>query len=437
MLDRFLFRKIDNSPLILFRILFGVLVSLECYGAILTGWVKRTLVEPRFTFTFIGFDWLQPLPGYGMYLYFAVMGTLGLLIARGYKYRFAMISFTILWTGVYLMQKTAYNNHYYLLILISFIMCFLPANGNYSPDAKHRPPLKTYTMHAVVKWIFVLQLFIVYTFAAIAKLYTDWLDFSFIRVLMQSKAEYYLIGEFLQLPWLHKVVGVSGVLFDLFVVPALLWKPTRKLAFIFSILFHLFNSVVFQIGIFPYLSLAFIVFFFEPETIRAIFFKKKPPVAVSVVEVPAYKKSILLLGGIYFMIQLLLPLRHHLIKDDVLWTEEGHRMSWRMMLRSRLGSIQFRVVNTEDGTSKLVNLSNYLTKGQRAKIGAYPDFIWQFAQYLKKEYADRGTPVSVYARSEVRINGREWQRFIDPDTDLANEPWDHFRHHDWIQPSPD
>jgi len=186
MLDRFLFRKIDNSPLILFRILFGVLVSLECYGAILTGWVKRTLVEPRFTFTFIGFDWLQPLPGYGMYLYFAVMGTLGLLIARGYKYRFAMISFTILWTGVYLMQKTAYNNHYYLLILISFIMCFLPANGNYSPDAKHRPPLKTYTMHAVVKWIFVLQLFIVYTFAAIAKLYTYWLDFSFISVLMQS-----------------------------------------------------------------------------------------------------------------------------------------------------------------------------------------------------------------------------------------------------------
>ncbi|WP_316930169.1 HTTM domain-containing protein [Leeuwenhoekiella sp. MAR_2009_132] len=35
--------------------------------------------------------------------------------------------------------------------------------------------------------------------------------------------------------------------------------------------------------------------------------------------------------------QLELPLRHWIIKDDVLWTEEGHRLSWRMMLRSKGG----------------------------------------------------------------------------------------------------
>jgi len=114
MLDRLLFTKTDNAPLVIFRVFFGVLVSLECYGAILTGWVKSTLVDPKFTFTFIGFEWLQPLPGNGMYIYFFVMGTLGILMAIGYKYRFSSISFFLLWTAVYLMQKTSYNNHYYL-----------------------------------------------------------------------------------------------------------------------------------------------------------------------------------------------------------------------------------------------------------------------------------------------------------------------------------
>ena len=73
---------------------FGALVALECYGAIVTGWVGHTLVEPQFTFSFIGFEWLQPLPGYGMYFYFFVMGTLGVCIALGYKYRFSIILFT-------------------------------------------------------------------------------------------------------------------------------------------------------------------------------------------------------------------------------------------------------------------------------------------------------------------------------------------------------
>jgi hypothetical protein len=141
-LHRLLFTKVDNSPLLIFRIFFGILVSLECYGAMLTGWVKNTLVDPQFTFNFIGFDWLQPLPGYGMYIYFFIMGTLGIGIALGYKYRFSIISFTILWTGVYLMQKTSYNNHYYLLILISLMMCFFPANVGYSLDAKENPSIR-------------------------------------------------------------------------------------------------------------------------------------------------------------------------------------------------------------------------------------------------------------------------------------------------------
>lgn len=435
-LNRFLFTKIDNSALIIFRIFFGILVAAECYGAYVTGWIRRTLIEPQFTFNFIGFDWIQPLPGMGMYIYFFLMGTLGVCISLGYKYRFSIISFTLLWTGVYLMQKTSYNNHYYLLILISAMMCFFPAHASYSIDSRQRPSIRSNSMFGYVKWVVVLQLFIVYTYASIAKIYGDWLDFSIIRILMLDKAGYYIIGDLLQQQWVHKIVGVFGILFDLLIIPALLWKPSRKIAFFASIFFHLFNSVVFQIGIFPYLSLAFTVFFFEPETIRKIFFKKKDPYEAKVVSIPRFKNMVLAVGGIYFAIQLLLPIRHYFIKDAVLWTEEGHRMSWRMMLRSRGGTIQFKVVDKGDDSSTFIKLDNYLTKKQKRRIAAYPDFIWQFAQYLKREYAEKGKEVSVYAvNSKVSVNGKPYRAFIDSRTDLANEPWNHFKHHEWILPS--
>jgi uncharacterized membrane protein YphA (DoxX/SURF4 family) len=436
MFDQFLFKKIDNAQLVVFRIFYGLLVSAECYGAIATGWVRRTLVEPRFTFSFIGFEWLQPLPGNGMYIYFAVMGTLGLLIALGYKYRFSALAFAILWSGVYLMQKSSYNNHYYLLMLLAYIMAFLPANRDASLDAKLNPGLRSQTMYNGVRWVIILQLFIVYTYASVAKLYADWLDFSMIDVLMTSKKDYYIIGELLQQKWVHKIIAIFGISFDLLIVPALLWKPTRKIGFLLSIFFHLFNSIVFQIGIFPYLSLAFTVFFFEPQTIRNIFLKTKTFAPEAKIIIPKTKNMILSVLGIYFLVQIALPLRHHFFKDDVLWTEEGHRLSWRMMLRSRGGRITYKVVNPKTKDTIKIDLDKYLTKKQRRRVTCYPDFIWQFAQHLKKEYAKKGESIQVFVDNKVRVNQGSYKQFIDPKVDLANVPWKHFAHNDWILPSP-
>ncbi|MEL6303736.1 MAG: HTTM domain-containing protein [Bacteroidota bacterium] len=436
MLD-FLFKKIDNAQLVVFRIFYGLLVSAECYGAIMTGWVRRTLVEPKFTFNFIGFEFLQPLPGNGMYFYFAVMGTLGILITIGYRYRFSALAFAFMWAGVYLMQKTSYNNHYYLLMLLAFIMALLPANRDASLDSKRNPSIKTNSMPNYVRWFIIAQLFIVYTYASVAKLYGDWLDFSIIEILMRSKKEYYLIGEFLQQRWVHTGIAVFGILFDLLVVPALLWKPTRKPAFILSVFFHLFNSIVFGIGIFPYLALAFIVFFYPPQTIRRIFLRTKQVVIDEKPELPKNYKW--LVGGMatYLFIQLLLPLRHHTIPDDVLWTEEGHRLSWRMMLRSRAGSIRVRIVDKADGKVEVVNLDDHLTKKQRRRVACYPDFIWQFAQYLKKEYAKEGKDIQVFVTNQVKVNNGKYAPFIDPEVDLASVPWKHFSHNEWILSSPE
>lgn len=246
----------------------------------------------------------------------------------------------------------------------------------------------------------------------------------------------FLIGEWLQHPWLHKAITYFGIVFDLFIVPALLWKPTRKVAFVFAIFFHLFNSYVFRIGIFPYLALAFTVFFFEAHTIRNLFLKKKPIQVNTTVNPPKNKKLIVSVLSTYFIIQLLLPLRHYTFTDDVLWTEEGHRMSWRMMLRSRSGIIHYRVVNKTTYKVTHIHLRDYLTPKQKRKVACYPDFAWQFAQHLKKEYAKKGENIQVFVRNKVKINTGKYYNFIDPNVDLAGVPWKRFAHNEWICPSP-
>ncbi len=435
MLNKFLFKHIDNSSLIVFRIIFGLLCFLESVGAIFTGWIRRTLVDPEFTFSFIGFEWLQPLPGNGMYFYYAVMGVFGLFIMLGYRYRISMISFTLMWASVYLMQKASYNNHYYLLTLLSGLMIFLPANKYASLDVKRNPSLKQISMPQWCKWVFVIQLLILYSYASIAKMYPDWLDLTVPKTLMSSKRNYPLIGGLLQTNFMPYLVGYGGILFDGLIIPLLLIKKTRKIAFFASIFFHLFNSIVFQVGVFPYLSLAFCLFFFSSETIKNIFLKKKPFYTSNAIKIPSYKSALLIIGGVYFIIQLALPLRHHFIEDNVLWTEEGHRLSWRMMLRSKHGIISYKIVNKKDQSTKIVKLSDYLSKKQQRIASTKPDVIWQFAKYLKKVYAAKGEDISVYVDCKISVNGSAYKRFIMPYKDISALDWNTFKHSDWLLPS--
>src|SRR5699024_9038423 len=159
-------------------------------------------------------------------------------------------------------------------------------------------------------------------------------------------------------------VTYFGIFFDLLIVPLMLWKKTRKFAFVLAVFFHLFNSVIFQIGIFPYLALALFIFFFPPETIHRLFLKRKKFYDRDEIDIPAYKNLLVAFLSIWFVIQLVLPIRHWFIKGDVLWTEEGHRLSWRMMLRNRGGFSKFKIVNKETGEETTVNKSEYLTRRQ-------------------------------------------------------------------------
>lgn len=427
-----LFQEIDNSPLIIFRMLFGFLLFVESWGAILTGWVKTNLISPKVFFSFIGFEWLHPLPGYGMYFYFICMGVLGLLVMIGYRYRLSLLCFTILWTAQYLMQKTAYNNHYYFLTLICFLMLFLPANAYYSIDVKRNKNIKSLTMPQWCSFVLILQVSILYIYASIAKLYPDWLDGTFTRLLYSHKTDFPFIGKFFTEKWFYISIAYLGILFDGLIVPMMLWKKTRTLALIASLIFHLSNSFILKVGIFPYFALSFIVFFYPPDTIRRIFFKKRPALSLNTYKYTNKNQTYILLVIIYFIIQLLLPIRHYFIKGDVFWTEEGHRLSWRMMLRQRNGSTYFTIIDKKTKEILTFNMHDLFTEKQIHRIDCYPDFIWQAAQYIKQDFKQKNKEIEIYANTKISVNAHPFKQFIDPKIDLASVSWDYFKHSNWI-----
>ncbi len=434
-MDRFLFRHIDNSPLVIFRIIFGLLLFLESWGAIVTGWVQKTMIEPQFTFNFIGFDFLQPLPGWGMYYYYIIMGIFGFFVMLGYRYRLSMIAFFLMWSASYLIQKTSYNNHYYLTMLLSFLMIFLPAHTNYALDTRRIAGLKSNSVPYWTSLVLMLQIGLVYFYGGIAKTYPDWLQAIPARIFLASKANFPLIGGLLNTDWFPYFLSYGGLLFDLLIVPLLLIRRTRLFGFGLSIFFHLFNAIVFQVGIFPFLSLAFAVFFFSPRVSQKMFFKKKNYYEGKEVRIPAFKNVIVASLCLYFLIQFLLPLRHWIIKDDVLWTEEGHRLSWRMMLRAKAGTQTFTVVDKDTGISERINKSDFLTAKQIRSLNTKPDFIWQFSQHLKKHYAQQGKEIHVFVKGAVSVNGKPRQALVNDTIDLAAVKWEHFKHSDWLLPS--
>ncbi len=432
----YLFEKVDNSGLVVFRIVFGFLLFAESAGAIATGWVKRVFIDPEFTFTFIGFEWLQPLPDNGMYIFYGIMTILGLLVMFGAYYKASLSLFTLLWTATYLMQKTHYNNHYYLLILLCGLMLLVPAHAYKSYDARRNPNLKSLTSPRWAYLILILQLLIVFTYGAIAKMYPDWFDGTTVRLLLSSKTSWSIIGSLFKETWMIFFIAYGGIFFDLLIIPILLWKKTRFYGFLISIFFHLFNSAVFQVGIFPYLMIGACVLFFDPEKIRSIFLKNKPSIdknKLETVSVSGKQSLFMAFLGVYFTIQVLLPLRHHLFTDDVLWTEEGHRMSWRMMLRIKSGDTYFLVKDYEQNKEWKVYPRDISSTKQSYKVAKNPDMMWQAIQHLKTDLKTKGhQDFGIFIYSEISVNDRSYLPFTDSTRDMTNVKWKRFKHADWI-----
>ena len=112
-------------------------------------------------------------------------------------------------------------------------------------------------------------------------------------------------------------------------------------------------------------------------------------------------------------------------------------MSWRMMLRSKSGGIDFIVVDHQKKDTTRVTPTKYLSSKQGRVIATRPDMAWQFVQFLKGELEKDGIrDYSIYANSWARLNKGNSAPLISREIDLAAVKWEPFQHSDWLMPMP-
>ncbi|SFQ50996.1 HTTM domain-containing protein [Hymenobacter arizonensis] len=434
------------APLAVFRVAFGLLILASVVRFWAKGWIDELYLQPRFFFPYYGFEFIKPLGPY-TYGLFAVCGVCALLVALGWHYRLAAMGLFLSFTYTELMDKSTYLNHYYFVSLAALLLVFLPAGNYFSLDAQ-RQPAREHTH--VPRWtVDALRLLvgIVYFYAGLAKLNSDWLLAAQpLRIWLPAKNDLPLVGSLFNYPITAFVFSWFGAIYDLTVPFFLLNRLTRPFAYAAVVVFHVLTAILFPIGMFPYVMIVAALIFFPPEwherlleRVRAVF--KRPSAAQQPATPLVYRPRVqlaLVTGlALFFVVQLLVPFRYALYPRELFWTEEGYRFSWRVMLMEKMGQVEFKVVDSATGRTRRVNNSDHLSVLQEKMMATQADMILQFAHYLRDYYAAQGVhQPQIYADTYVSLNGRMGRAYIDPTVDLARQA-ESFAPKPWILPFDD
>ena len=423
------------APLAVLRMAFGLVLFISTIRFMAKGWVHDFYIAPKFLFPFYGFEWLKPLPATAMYALFVLMAAASLLILAGLFYRLSVAVFLLCFVYVELLDKSYYLNHYYFVSIITFLLLLVPAHRYFSLDTIRKPSLKANYVPAWTIDIFKGQLFLVYFCAGLSKLNHDWLfEAQPLKIWLPASAGMPLIGPLLAQTWVAFAFSWFGAIFDLSIGFLLLCRPTRKIAWVFVLLFHALTGWLFKIGMFPYIMIAATVIFFSDNFHRKILRVPAAEPPVNFYFSAASKRLLYPVLTVYILLQLALPFRYLLYPGRLCWTEEGYRFSWRVMLMEKGGTAFFYIKDARTGRKWEVVNSQFLTPLQERMMDTQPDMILQYAHHLHDVYEKKkiNDPI-VTVESYVTLNGSGSRLFIDSTVDLARQH-ENFLPKKWILP---
>ena len=444
-------KQVSIAPLVMFRIIFGLLVFCSTARFLLKGWVFDLYIKPNYFFSYYGFTWVKPFNEWGMYLVFLLMLIASVGIILGLYYRASTVLFFFLFTYVELIDKTNYLNHYYFVSLISFLLILVPAGRYFSLDTRLR---HQQTITVVPYWciaIFKFQLAIVYLFAGIAKLNYNWLiEAQPLANWLKHQSDLPLVGGIMKHQITAYLFAWGGALYDLSIPFLLLSKRWRPAAYILVIVFHVLTAIMFPIGVFPFVMIGSTLIFFSPEFHQKCISLIARPFNIGLShpqqQLFIYKNKILgyfLL--FYIFIQVLVPFRYIMYPGKLFWSEQGFRFSWRVMLIEKVGYAEFSITDDRHQGKMIINNADYLTPQQEKMMATQPDMILQYAHYLRDTYKGNvveendkiytlNAPI-ITVNSTVSLFNTGSKVFIDPNVDLATikRGWHHKNwvlHHD-------
>jgi hypothetical protein len=449
-----LFQPVDALPFGIFRFLFGFLLCIEFFVVSRESFPEY-YIKPLFHFTYPLFDLLglKPLSQPSLWLIFDAMriSTVGIML--GLLTRLCLIVFTSAFGYFFFMESSVYSNHYYLIFLLSFLMCFGHSGSAFSFDSLISKRSRRKQVDYWELFLLRFQICVVFFFGAMAKLNADWLIHAAPLYLNLIK-HFSFLGYPLHEKWMAVVLSWGGMLTDLGLGILLAIDRCPKLAFIWLCLFNGMNVFLFGLGIktFPYLMVSSYILFLPTPIVRESiarfingnFFKNvsrldKNITKRTVSNERAHRKEgspwILGFAIVYTSLQILIPLRHLLYKRDLQWTHEGIDFSWRMMAdhHETDGSLTIEDPQTKD--VYLHSPETLLSHKQLVMVNN-PYMLVQYIQFLKeflKQHTDIKNPI-IRADIQVSLNGRPFQYMYDPTCNLSEVTYSPFKDLKWIIP---
>ncbi len=390
--DRFtawLARPVSGASLAAMRIAFGLVMALEARSLVRPSQITSgaipletyyTGADIQFHFPYEGFGWLPLFSPAVMRALVWVLGLSGLLMAAGLFYRVAAAGVFLTWGYFFAVEstRTYWQSHYYIELLCSFLLLWMPAARRLSLDAwRNRGKGGSNT---VPFWTLALlrgQLIVMYFYGGVAKISADWL-LDAVPLRWRFHDEHMLaplrphlgpgmlglLAGILHHPAFAYAIAYVGLVFDLAIGFLLLVPRFRILGILMMGIFHTTNRLLLYDNIdwFPLVGFTTALIFLEPDWPERVGrWLRRPRItppdwgwfAAGIVLVPGLgaalgwkvpptrhpatpSKATPLPRAVapfflaWMVWQSLFPLRHYFIPGDARATYEGLRFSWRL-----------------------------------------------------------------------------------------------------------
>jgi len=432
-----LFEPKHASALGLFRILFGSLMLIE-----MLSYLSKDVPGKMFGATkiFFPYNFSAFLPDFSAdvilaIIYLNIVACVAIIIGK--FYRIALTVFLIGLSLIFFSDKSLYNNHIYLFVLLSFILLFV--KGDKWGTLKHK--FKSATIPNWNYLILKLQIVIVYFFGGVSKLTEQWLNGSVARATFENNTVEFLNRLATNEAAINFIV-YGGLFYDLLIGFLLLFKKTRLIVIPVILFFNITNAIMFDdIGIFPYFMIASLLLFYKADLPQKLYDKFIQKHKNKKVKIANYtdnnKKLIPYFFGAYLLIQTLLPLRHFLSEGDPDWNYKGHYFSWRMKVQTRdLQTMKFSAISKANQQQFEVKMQEHINFTQYKLLGFDPEASIRYANYLKKYYQKKQRKqVGVYGLIKIELNGSgEFFDMINPQYDLTDASKNNMEQ--WLMPKP-
>jgi len=436
-------RPVSIQSLVAVRVLFGAILLWDWWRYVVQNRIFRYYVEPELWFPYFGLDWLTPLPEPYIYWVWHLVGLSAFLVMIGAFYRVAIWVFIAAFGYFFLLDRAQYLNHNYLVLLYAALLAVSPAHLAFSVDAWLWP---AWRRRVIAAWSVVAikaQTEVVLVFAGLVKITDDWLRGEPLGIWLRGQAGDWPFGWLFQYDAVILAGAWATVALHLIGAPLLLWHRTRLAVFLVYCCFHMANAQFFNIGRFPWLTIAVTTIFFVPDwPQRALrwalrWFEPLPPMPAPVAAgagVAPLGRAVLVFLALWFAVQVYLPVRQAFFPTLVGWSGDGHRFSWRMRIYDRDADGTFRVLGG-DGSVTVVDPYDWLTRRQATAMLSRADMIHDFAAMLEAAWREAGHgDVAVHADITMSLNGRPHVPFIDPTVDLTAVSYNWLGTDDWVLP---